>query len=157
MISLSQMGLGIALAFGLSGMSLACTLPDRADESRAEVAKLINQQRLRSALTALKTSARLDAAAQSHACDNADQQQISHEGSDGSDLRDRFRRVGYKFRAGNENVGNFTDAAAMVAAWMGSQGHRRNILDRNVQELGVGVAIGADRRTYWVTVSAAPR
>lgn len=118
---------------------------------------MINQERQKNGLRPLQVATALERAAQDHACDNANQRRISHIGSDGADLRARLRRAGYRFRAANENVGNYPATTHMFAAWMSSSGHRANILDRKATELGVGVATGADNRLYWVTNSGAPR
>jgi uncharacterized protein YkwD len=157
MVAFQRLTLAICAFTLLSGAALACRVPADLAEKRGRMAQMINAERQQNGLRPLKISSTLDQAAQAHACDNADQQQISHRGSDGSDLRTRFKRVGYRFRAGNENVGNYPATAHMFQAWMASNGHRANILDRNVRELGVGVAMGNDNRIYWVTDSAAPR
>jgi uncharacterized protein YkwD len=140
-----------------SGAAFACRIPADITGKRDWMEQLINQERQKNGLRALPSATALEKAAQDHACDNADQRRISHKGSDGSDLRTRFRRAGYRFRAGNENVGNYPATAHMFEAWMSSSGHRANILDRNVTEIGVGVAMGDDNRLYWVTNGGAPR
>jgi len=147
----------IFLAYALSAESLfACRIPVDLADRRVHMAQMINQERQKNRLRPLKIVPALEKSAQDHACDNANQRQISHQGSDGSDLRARFRRAGYRFHAGNENVGNYPATLLMFQAWMNSPGHKANILDRNVTELGVGVAMGEDNRHYWVTDSGAP-
>jgi uncharacterized protein YkwD len=75
---------------------------------------------------------------------------FSHVTPGGADLGDRLRRAGYGrpgagWRAG-ENLGWGTGPratpAALVAAWLASPEHRRNMLRRSYRELGVGVARG---------------
>jgi len=39
-----------------------------------------------------------------------------------------------------------TSPGKIVRAWMRSPGHRRNILDRRFDELGLGIALGAPKR-----------
>ena len=39
-------------------------------------------------------------------------------------------------------------AARTVRSWLGSRGHRRNLLDRDARAHGIGVAVGRDHRVY---------
>lgn len=41
-------------------------------------------------------------------------------------------------------------AKAVMKAWMGSKGHRRNILNKRYRKIGLGLARDADGRPYWV-------
>lgn len=135
----------------------ACTQPGNAAALRNDIAQRVNAERRKAGLGALSASSTLQKAAQSLACDNAVQGQWSHTGRNGSDLTARLRQAGYRFRTANENVGRFRGPETAVNWWMGSASHRANILSRNVREIGVGVALGADGRAYWVTVKGAPR
>jgi uncharacterized protein YkwD len=79
---------------------------------------------------------------------------MSHTGSDGSTVAVRADRVRYPWRSLAENVAyGYPDVTAVMAGWMASDGHRRNILSANV-DLGVGLAYGADGRPYWTQVFA---
>ena len=81
---------------------------------------------------------------------------MTHTGSDGSTVAVRVDRVGYGWRSLAENVAfGYTDVSAVMAGWMASDGHRRNILSSNTH-LGLGVAAGADGRLYWTQVFATP-
>ncbi len=147
------------LLFMLPALSAAaCTPPPGGDALRHEVAARINHERARAGLATLRPSPLLDGVAQRHACDNAAHNRMSHTGSDGSQVGERFRRAGYSFRRANENVAlGQRDAATVVGAWMRSPGHRHNMLDRGTQELGLGLARGADGRLHWVMVSGRRR
>lgn len=82
---------------------------------------------------------------------------MTHTGADGSTLAVRVDRVGYAWRSIAENVAfGYPNAAAVMAGWMASDVHRRNILSASV-DLGVGVAYDADGRAYWTQVFGAPR
>ncbi len=39
-------------------------------------------------------------------------------------------------------------AAITLKEWMGSEGHRKNILEKNFSREGIGVAIAADDKVY---------
>ena len=54
---------------------------------------------------------------------------MAHKGGDGSSPFDRMKRQGIAFRAAAENVAyGFDDVESVMAGWMRSPGHRRNIL-----------------------------
>ncbi|NND85330.1 MAG: CAP domain-containing protein [Acidimicrobiia bacterium] len=54
---------------------------------------------------------------------------------------------------GGENVGvGFTSAQSMHNGWMGSSGHRANILNPAFDSVGIGVWIDGDGRRWWVAV-----
>ena len=55
-----------------------------------------------------------------------------------------------------ENIAyGYDSAAAVMAAWMNSPGHRANILNPNFTELGVGVVANAAGYLYWTQVFGA--
>ncbi len=126
-----------------------CAAPARAGAMAGAVIAQVNAQRKAKGLGGLRASPKLMKAAQAHACDNAARGGYSHVGSDGSDLSTRLRRTGYKIRVAAENTGlGFDDPARLVAFWMKSPGHRANILNPRVTDVGVGLADGS--RPSWV-------
>jgi uncharacterized protein YkwD len=44
-----------------------------------------------------------------------------------------------------------------MTAWMNSDGHRRNILDCDLHNIGVGLAYNGDNRPYWTQDFGTPR
>jgi uncharacterized protein YkwD len=111
------------------------------DSPVQQVVDLVNAERSAVGVAALAVDTRLAAAAQAHSEDQAQTLTMSHTGSDGSTLSDRVSAAGYPWSTIGENVaaGQAT-AQAVVAAWMGSSGHRANILNPSFVHLGVGVA-----------------
>lgn len=146
-------------AFALAGtQALACTAPAEAQALRGAVLAGVNSERARAGLGSLQSSPALDTAAQSHACDIARRQRLTHGGGLFSGLPSRLRRVGYAFSMANENIAaGQTSPAQVMQSWMASAGHRANILAAPARAMGVGVALSADGQLYWVTVAAAPR
>jgi uncharacterized protein YkwD len=145
--------LAIATTLALSVHAEACTVPSNANALQAEVLSHLNAQRKANGLTALKISAKLDKAAQGHACDNADRRSISHDSSDGGTLTTRLRKAGYKYRAAAENTGRgFGTGARAVEWWMNSPHHRDNILFARVKDVGIGIALSdaPDNKLHWV-------
>jgi uncharacterized protein YkwD len=140
-----------------TGMALACSAPSNLGDLRAQVIAEVNAQRGASGLPALQQNDRLENAAQSLACDNAARQIVSHQSADGTQLQGRLRNAGYRYRSASENTQMGADTPAdAVGWWMGSSGHRANILTRGITEAGVGVAV-SDGRLYWVVNFGAPR
>lgn len=133
--------------------ALACQQPpDAARMAKATLAG-INDQRAAKSLAPLTADPRLTEAAQAHACDSAARNRMGHKGSDDSTLADRARRVGYGYRELAENVAQgYPGPASVIRGWMESPGHRRNILMRNAQDAGLGLALGKDGALHWVLV-----
>ncbi|TCB96327.1 hypothetical protein E0H26_16080 [Micromonospora zingiberis] len=122
----------------------------------AQVVELVNAERAKAGCDALSTDDKLMTAAQRHSQDQAEHQNMSHTGSDGSDPGERIDRVEYAWRTYGENVAwNQPTPAAVMDAWMNSPGHRANILNCAFTEIGVGVA--SSNGPYWTQVFAAPR
>ncbi|MFI6780767.1 CAP domain-containing protein [Micromonospora sp. NPDC050276] len=121
-----------------------------------EVVDLVNAERAKAGCKALTIDDKLMTAAQRHSQDQADHQNMSHTGSDGSNAGVRLDRVGYAWRTYGENVAwNQKTPAAVMDAWMNSSGHRANILNCAFTEIGVGIA--SSNGPYWTQVFAAPR
>ncbi|KAI9020593.1 CAP domain-containing protein [Hyaloraphidium curvatum] len=112
----------------------------------ADLLCLTNLERQKAGLAPLHLSPELQAAAQVHSDDMAAGGFMSHTGSDGSSPWDRFARFGFTdLRTGGENVaaGQTTEEQVM-ASWMGSPGHRANILSADFTFFG-----GARAGNYW--------
>jgi uncharacterized protein YkwD len=132
-------------------LARACSLPGGANGLRNEVIAGINAQRSANGLAALSQNGNLQEAAQGLACDNAARGAVSHVSADGTRLQGRLRRAGYRFTAASENVYmGGGSAAGAVEWWMGSSGHRANILTQGIRDIGVGIATGGDGRVHWV-------
>ncbi|MFV2100409.1 CAP domain-containing protein [Micromonospora sp. LOL_024] len=127
-----------------------------ATSETTRVVELVNAERAKAGCEAVSIDQKLTTAAQRHSQDQADHQNMSHTGSDGSEPRERIDRVGYVWRTFGENVAwNQQTPAAVMDAWMNSDGHRANILNCSFTEIGVGVA--SSNGPYWTQVFAAPR
>jgi uncharacterized protein YkwD len=108
--------------------------------AQVEVAGVLNRARTENGRPAMVESPRLSAAARSYADLMARTGHFSHDGPDGSSFADRARAAGYGCaRAENIASGPMTDAQ-VVANWMTSPGHRRNILLSDAREFGYGRA-----------------
>lgn len=111
----------------------------------------INAVRARDDLDPLKWDWRLGAAAQRHADDMAARHYVSHRSPDGNDVIDRVIPTGYTSMSDDwlvlENLGwataSLSTPLAFTLGWLGSPGHRANMLDPDIQDIGVGISFGS--------------
>jgi len=116
---------------------------------------LINAQRRHQGLPALVYNPQLDRMAKIQAENMAHFQKMAHTLPDASlpTLGDRAHYVGYPFGRIAENVAlGYPTAESVVEGWMNSSGHRRNILNRDVSETGIGIARSAAGGLYFCQV-----
>lgn len=104
----------------------------------AAVGARLSALRAQSGLTRpLGHSAALQAAAQAHADDMASTGNFSHTGSNGSTLSTRTRAANYNACFSAENIAaGQTSVQNVFTDWMGSRGHRRNILAPQATQFG---------------------
>jgi uncharacterized protein YkwD len=150
------------LILGLLGAAL-CS-PARAEDEdvkltpvEREIIRLTNLRRKKADLEPLSVSKSLMEAARQHARNMARQRKMSHE-LDGKRMGDRLTATGYVWTSCGENVAfKQRSARQVVANWMGSPGHRKNILSDKFTEIGVGVALDRRGLPYFCQVFARPR
>lgn len=127
------------------------------DGKTAHMLALVNAARAESGLAGVVAEPRLAAAACRHARDLAKGGPLTHRGSDGSHLSDRLVGAGYEFAMAAENLAaGVTTADETVWLWLGSPGHRRNILTPDFRQAGVARLTGAGGE-IWVLVLATPQ
>jgi len=118
--------------------------------TRAAVLCLLNVERRKHGRAALQESPALRGAAEDFAQLMVRERFFDHDSPGGSTLNTRVRRSGYtrgaRDWAAGENIGYAyaTEATPreMVTAWMGSSGHKRNILYPSFRHVGIGAARG---------------
>lgn len=99
-----------------------------------------NRERKDQGLAPLKWDAQLARAARAHAQMMAQRNALSHQFSGELDLAARARQAGAGFGEIAENVAEGSTTARIHAQWMNSPPHRRNLLDPDLDSIGVGVA-----------------
>ena len=115
-----------------------------------QVLSLVNAERAKAGCGPVRTSSALQRAAQGHSADMAAKDYFSHTSKDGRTFADRIRAAGYAGGTIGENIaaGQAT-ASAVMRSWMGSAGHRANILNCSFTALGVGHGRGGSYGHYW--------
>jgi len=101
---------------------------------------LTNQDRQARGLPPLEWNAALARAAERHAALMARQGSISHQYAGEPAPMERAAQAGAHFHAVAENVAMAPTASDVETSWMHSTPHRRNILDPQMNAMGVGVA-----------------
>lgn len=100
-----------------------------------------NKQRIGQGLQPLTFNSQLDQAAQAKAEDMAAKDYWSHTTPDGREPWVFFDDVDYAYKKAAENLAyGFISSDTTVSGWMNSPGHRANILDPVLQEVGFGMA-----------------
>jgi uncharacterized protein YkwD len=127
------------------------------EASRAVLARAllcaINAERHRHGLQGVRPNARLEAAARRHSRDMVARRYFEHTTPEGVTVFQRVRRAGYLRSAGRWTVGEnlawgagpLGSARGVVRAWMHSPGHRRVLLWRSFDQVGIGAVWGAPR------------
>ena len=86
---------------------------------------------------ALKWNEKLQAAALGHSTEMQAKNFFSHTSKDGSNAGERIRRTGYAWKTYGENIGmGFATEKEMVAGWLKSPGHCKNIMNSAYTEMG---------------------
>ncbi|EPD53309.1 CAP domain-containing protein [Paenisporosarcina sp. FSL H8-0542] len=111
-----------------------------------QVVTLVNQERAKVSLPALKVDAKLSEVAGIKSQDMKNLNTMSHDGTYGSPF-DMMKHFGVTYKSAGENIAQGqTTPAEVMKAWMNSPGHKANILSKNFTHIGVGhVASG----NYW--------
>lgn len=129
------------------------------------VHEMTNEERALHGIRHLAGDNRLDGIARSHSQDMADRNYFDHDTPEGRDPTDRGTAVGYNCR---KDYGSYytyglaenifwisragsnpeTLAREIVDSWMGSPGHRQNILEPAYDALGVGIAVSRTGAVY---------
>lgn len=104
-----------------------------------EVFNLINEQRTKNGLQALKVDEEVQRVARIKAEDMVDNNYFSHNSPIYGSPFDMLNSFKVSYKTAGENIaGNSTNSGA-VTAWMNSSGHKANILNSNFNYTGIGV------------------
>ena len=113
----------------LAGAGLAACAQTAPDQTTVDLGQPVNAFRAVEGEGTLRRNVKADAAAFAHARDMARHGFFGHKGSNGSSVGGRLKAAGCRFTGAAENIakGQRSDAE-VVAAWVASPGHRRNML-----------------------------
>jgi uncharacterized protein YkwD len=116
-----------------------------------DVLRLTNDARAQNGCRPLTMNTHLLAAARLHSADMAQNNYFDHISKDGRDPGKRMRAAGYDTSGGwAENIAaGYPTPDAVMAGWLGSAGHRANILNCALKSIGIGIARGRSGWLYW--------
>ncbi len=149
-----------SLASGTKGRSADFEPPDSKaspDLVKKQIVALSNRFRQQEGRGQLKEDAKLSKAAQAYADFLARAEEFSHT-ADGKEPAERVAEPGYRYCIVAENIANeyraagFTTeelAARFIEGWKKSPPHRKNLLDPDVLDVGVGVAQNSKTGKYY--------
>jgi uncharacterized YkwD family protein len=100
---------------------------------------LINKERSKNGLPDLKPDLELMKVARVKAGDMVQNNYFSHYSPTYGSPFDMMRQFGVTFKAAAENIAGNSSIQGAVTAWMGSSGHRANILNRSYNYTGIGI------------------
>ena len=122
-----------------SGPLLGSTAPDGTKLSTSQILYWTNQERIKAGEGSLVENSSLDAVANARVNDMFEKGYFEHTSPTGDTASLEADKYGYKYIVIGENIalGNFDDTQALLAAWMASEGHRKNILNVNYTEIGI--------------------
>jgi uncharacterized protein YkwD len=117
-----------------------------ADPAAAEqqIVALVNRDRARAGLPPVAADARLAAVARAHCQDMIDHDFVGHVSPRTGSAADRLHHAGLEPELVMENVGRFYSADQAEGGFLGSPGHRGNLLDPRATRIGVGVVFGPE-------------
>ncbi|WP_242057499.1 SafA/ExsA family spore coat assembly protein [Halobacillus yeomjeoni] len=115
-----------------------------------QVINLTNQERAKNGLPALKANWQLSRVARYKSVDMRDKNYFSHTSPTYGSPFQMMKNFNINYRRAAENIaaGQRTPQE-VVNGWMNSPGHRKNILDPNLKQIGVGYAKGGSYGHYW--------
>jgi uncharacterized protein YkwD len=118
----------------------------------AEVVALTNEERARAGCPELTVDDELTVASVRQSHYMAATGDFGHFGWRGSTFETRSRAAGYQAVAGENVAYGFSGTAEVMAAWMASPPHRRNILNCDLKSFGAGVQRAVNGTYYWTQV-----
>jgi uncharacterized protein YkwD len=122
------------------------------DDARDATVCLVNRERTKRGLRALRTNGTLQSSATAYARDMVRREFFAHVSPNGETLTQRIKddtrylaeargwQIGENLAWG---TGTLATPGQIVAGWMASPPHRANVLHAGFREMGLGIALGA--------------
>ncbi|MCM3721351.1 CAP domain-containing protein [Solibacillus isronensis] len=115
------------------------TVTDQILAIEEKVVALTNAERAKNGLSALQIDHPLMAAAREKSQDMKDKNYFSHTSPTFGSPFDRLKALGIAYKSAGENIAKGQKSPEeVVQAWMNSEGHRANILNKDFTHIGVG-------------------
>lgn len=125
---------------------------DNRGKARRAVTCLINVQRTAAGVRPLGESVALRRAGRRHSLDMLARDYFAHQRPGGPTLAQRLQGAGFWPASAGENIaragGSLSTPFSIVLAWLRSDGHRENLLDRDFTHVGTGIAVAGSTAVY---------
>ena len=108
-----------------------------------EVFNLINNERQKNGLSALKIDNEVQRVAKIKAQDMVNNNYFSHQSPTYGSPFDMLKSFKISYKSAGENIAGNSSNTGAVNAWMNSPGHRANILNSSFNYTGIGVVTGS--------------
>ncbi len=108
-----------------------------------EVFSLINEQRTKNGLSALKVDSEVQRVAKIKAQDMVSSNYFSHNSPTYGSPFDMLNSFKVSYQTAGENIAGNASNQEAVKAWMNSPGHKANILNKEYEYTGIGVVPSA--------------
>lgn len=119
-----------------------------ASQFEQQVVDLVNQEREKQGLKSLTLNKKLSDVARTKSKDMMDKGYFDHNSPTYGSPFDMMKQFGIEYTTAGENIAKGQQSPEDVMnAWMNSDGHRKNILNPDFTEIGVGYVKGDT--TYW--------
>jgi len=136
----------------VDGRYSGITEPTHENTEEKGLLELVNNERAKSGLPALKLSAAVGTAARIKADEMSAKKYFNHTSPIYGTPFEMLHAFGISYRTAGENIAKGQKTAnAVMGAWMNSEGHRANILNKDFTEIGIGYA-NDGQTTYWVLI-----
>ncbi len=123
-----------------------------------EILSLTNAERAKYGLPELVWNATLATAAKKHCDDMIARGYFSHDTPDGITPFGRMAALGIKYTYAAENIAaGQPSPKSVLASWLASDEHRKNILDEKLCEMGAAFSYGGKYGIYWAQEFATVR
>ena len=109
---------------------------------------LLNQERIAQGLSPLTLDAELSRIARIKSADMRDNHYFAHESPHLRSCQRHAENVRLSFSSAGENIAHHATTEKAHAAFMSSDGHRRNILSSAWQKVGLGIVYDANGYVY---------
>ncbi|MCK1999942.1 CAP domain-containing protein [[Brevibacterium] frigoritolerans] len=127
------------------------TIPTNQNQSlENQVVTLVNKERAKVGLPALKSDWELARVAKFKSEDMRDKKYFNHNSPTYGTPFEMMKSFGINYKTAGENIAaGQTTADEVMKSWMNSPGHKANILSKNFTYIGVGYAKGGSYGHYW--------
>ena len=105
----------------------------------SRILQLVNAERAKVGAPALKANTELNKLATMKSQDMVEKNYFSHQSPTYGSPFDMMKTYGVSYMYAGENIAINSDADRVHQAWMNSEGHRKNILNPDFTEIGIGL------------------